>query len=224
MSTYGKLLRKAFVRREVKDEKKVLYYFDATIVDLPDLNEIRKYLYQHHPRVAVDALKVTKNTSSTTDATYLALFSHLIIDDSSWNGEMISFLDKEYKGSFSIKIIGEKLIYPTDFENTQYTNGLQIKSDPEGPIVFLRSDEEIDLTAYVKEDKSGAHAKFYSFVRIYAMPYINEEDQIYHGIMIEAKNPNYNEERSKGSKFLKLKPDEILSPDILLEAALSYYQ
>lgn len=223
MSTYGKLLKKAFVRREVQNEMKVLYYFDATMIDLPDLNEIRKYLYQNHPRVAIDALKVTKNTSSTTDATYLALLSYLIIDDSSWNGEMVSFLGEEYKGSFSIKMVGNNnLIYPTDFETTQYTNGLQIKSDPEGPIVFLRSDEEIDLTAYVKEDKSSAHAKFYSFIRIYVVPNIKEEDQIYHGLMIEAKNPNFDEGRSKGSKLLKLKSDEILSPDILLEAALSY--
>ena len=79
MSTYGKLLRKAFVRREVKDEKEVLYYFDATIVDLPDLNEIRKYLYQHHPRVAVDALKVTKNSTVSTGCTLPFLIFPIII-------------------------------------------------------------------------------------------------------------------------------------------------
>lgn len=183
LSDIARRLSRGLTGSEDLTDRKTVYTFDLTIVSLPDINELRRFIFREHQTVAIYELEVNKNTSSTHDNIYLGLFSYLLIDDSEWNGETVEFRGQEYLGSFSIVASGEPgrktpMITPADFVTNESANGLRIVSDKRAPIVWLRDNEEIDMVAYVKRARSGDHASFFPHTRAYIVPPSEESEEV----------------------------------------------
>jgi len=207
MDNLVRRLKKGLVGRVKKESGAIEYTFDAKEVILTDLNEIRKYLMINHDIAAIDAMNVKRNTSSTSDSVYLSLFPHLLIDDSDWNGEIVNFLGQEYLGSFSITMKGgereDLMIYPSDFSETSYTNGLKIVANPKGPIILLRKNEELDIVAYIRRGKPKEHAKFNCVKHATAIP-SDEEGEGEHKFLIDVRSKYFPLEEKIDKKILKL--------------------